>query len=326
VTVFGPRPLVGGRDSGRFSTTSVHEGFDHVAVFHDGPDDLGAQLSECLPAGVAATDAVLLCLDGPSAEAVAPLFAGHSGTVQTLTAEVRYQRPTGAMRMVHDFTREAMAAGATRVWSIGRIDFGGDDDGRWARYEAAVDDVLSQLPLVGVCAYDTGTLDDAVLDIARVTHRHVQEAQRLGPSTRYGPAGFASPATWWIPASSPTVELTAAAHGAARRAAAELAVAAGCPSERVMDLELVTSELVANAVVHGAEPASVRLWRTPDRIVVQTLDHGPGLTDRWPDLRPPTIGIIGGLGLWLVGQLADRFHIGRHDDGITRVTAAIELP
>jgi anti-sigma regulatory factor (Ser/Thr protein kinase) len=301
-----------------------HEHFDHRAVFHQGPEGLAAQLAGWLPASVGPADAVQLSLDGPSTETVAALLAGHPGPFTTLPAEVRYQRPAGAMRHLHDFIRGAVAGGAPRVWSIGRVDFRDEDDGRWARYEAAVDDVMGHLPLVGLCAYDTATLPDSVIDAARRTHRQVHAGHGPEPSADYLPQVLSSPASWWIPDEPPTTEFPAAQYAAGRAAVADLATAAGVAADRVIDLQIMTSELATNAVVHGAVPSTVRVWHGPERVVVQAVDHGAGLTDVWPDLRPPAAGAIGGMGLWLVGQLADRFHLGRRA-GATVITAALEL-
>lgn len=301
-----------------------HEQFDHVAVFHQGPVGLAAQLASWLPASIGPADAVLLSLDAPSGAAVGGLLAAHPGQVTVLPANESYQRPAATMRALHDFARRAMADGAPRVWCIGRIDFATEDDGRWARYEAAVDDVLSHLPLVGVCAYDTSALPDSAIHTARRTHRHVHDARGRCGSADYLPRALSSPATWWIPTTPPTTSFPADRYAAGRAAVAELAVAAGCPADRALDLQIITSELATNAALHGAAPSAVRVWHGSERVVVQTVDHGPGLTDVWPDLRPPAGGGIGGLGLWVVGQLADRFHLGRRA-GVTTITAAVEM-
>jgi anti-sigma regulatory factor (Ser/Thr protein kinase) len=301
-----------------------HEQFDHVAVFHQGPEGLAAQLAGWLPASIGPADAVLLSLDGRSSAVVGALLADHPAPVTSLPTHQQYQRPAAAVRALHDFARRATADGASRVWCIGRIDFATEDDGRWARYEAAVDDVLSHLPLVGVCAYDTAALPDSAIDTARRTHRHVHDAHGWRASADYLPRALSSPATWWIPTTTPATVFPAGRHAAGRAAVADVAAAAGCPADRLIDLQIMTSELATNAVLHGTPPATVRVWHGEGRIVVQVSDHGPGLADAWPDLRPPAGHGIGGLGLWLVGQLADRFHIGRRG-GTTVVTAAVEL-
>ena len=298
----------------------MHELFDHVAVLHDGPEDLAAQLDPWMGAGLGADDAVLLSLDPVSAALVAEVVAGRAGHVAGLDAAARYVRPGTAMRQLHQFIVDALAGGATRVWAVGRIAFGDHD--AWGRYEAAVDDVLGELPFVGVCAYDTRALAPASIDVAHRTHRHLRGPSGRARSPGDGRHAF-HPASAWIPTDRPTVELPAAELAAARAAVGELAAASGFDAQRCSDMQLVTSELATNAVVHGDPPATVRVWQLPARIVVQARDHGPGLRDPWPDLRPPRTGSIGGYGLWLVGQLADRVDVARHD-GTTCVTAGFD--
>jgi anti-sigma regulatory factor (Ser/Thr protein kinase) len=68
-------------------------------------------------------------------------------------------------------------------------------------------------------------------------------------------------------------------------------------------LELVVSELFANAVWHGAGEVEVRLSHDRDVVRLEVSDQGGGRpTVRSPD---PSGVIPGGWGLQLVGQLVD---------------------
>ena len=74
-------------------------------------------------------------------------------------------------------------------------------------------------------------------------------------------------------------------------------------------LELLTTELVTNAVRHGREPIEVRLRRAGDTVTVSVSDGGTGS----PQVRhvPPTA--TGGRGVALVDTLAQRW--GSHSAG-----------
>jgi anti-sigma regulatory factor (Ser/Thr protein kinase) len=79
-------------------------------------------------------------------------------------------------------------------------------------------------------------------------------------------------------------------------------------------LKLLVSEVVTNAVKHGDSTHPVQLhahWNAEVRIEV--CDHGEGFT---PAPRNGALDEPGGFGLYLVGQLADRWGV-ETDDGTT---------
>ena len=79
-------------------------------------------------------------------------------------------------------------------------------------------------------------------------------------------------------------------------------------------LKLLVSEVVTNAVKHGDSTHPVQLhahWNAEVRIEV--CDHGEGFT---PAPRDGALDEPGGFGLYLVGQLADRWGV-ETDEGTT---------
>jgi anti-sigma regulatory factor (Ser/Thr protein kinase) len=95
------------------------------------------------------------------------------------------------------------------------------------------------------------------------------------------------------------------AAGSARDLVA--AHASALPAPLCSDAVLLVSELVTNAVLHGASPITLRLSATPGRIRVEVHDHGSSLPvprqDRSVPARP------GGLGLVLVKALASEWGV-----------------
>jgi anti-sigma regulatory factor (Ser/Thr protein kinase) len=102
-----------------------------------------------------------------------------------------------------------------------------------------------------------------------------------------------------------------------RRAVRDYARDAGMDDDRVQDLTLAVSEIVANAVVHayrdGSEGA-ITLTAEPcaDGMRVSIIDEGIGLS-------PRTDSPGAGLGLVIAGNIADRVEIDRPDEGGTAV-------
>ncbi len=78
---------------------------------------------------------------------------------------------------------------------------------------------------------------------------------------------------------------------------------------------LVASELVTNAVLHGAEPIELRVDLDDRRLRIEVSDSNPDPStvaerERTPD-RP------GGWGLHIVASLTERWGTDRHDHGKT---------
>ena len=76
----------------------------------------------------------------------------------------------------------------------------------------------------------------------------------------------------------------------------------GCEPGTREDLLLVVSELVTNAVVHGAEPIRVTMVRAPERVRVEVTD-GAAAASPHGNPRPPTDAETG-RGLSVVTRLA----------------------
>jgi anti-sigma regulatory factor (Ser/Thr protein kinase) len=116
----------------------------------------------------------------------------------------------------------------------------------------------------------------------------------------------------------------------------KLAVAAGLPARRAMELAIVVSELASNIVKHGIR-GEIRITWDPDslphgELIVEAHDVGPpihdlemAMTDGYDDRGPIDPALIlrrGGLGTGLgaVARLADRVEY-RQEEGGKVVTA-----
>jgi anti-sigma regulatory factor (Ser/Thr protein kinase) len=86
-----------------------------------------------------------------------------------------------------------------------------------------------------------------------------------------------------------------------RHAVTEVLAGWGCAESAQEDLLLVVSELVTNAVVHGAEPIVVTVVRAPERVRVEVTD---GLSDASPHSNRAAPDAETGRGLSVVTRLA----------------------
>ena len=83
--------------------------------------------------------------------------------------------------------------------------------------------------------------------------------------------------------------------------------------EHVHTVELLTTELVANVVVHVDVPVAVRLTCGSDGLRVEVDDPSPVV----PELRHPTADDTHGRGILLVDALARRWGTEQRDTGKT---------
>lgn len=101
------------------------------------------------------------------------------------------------------------------------------------------------------------------------------------------------------------------AAAAARRALASLNGAMHLVSETgLRDAQLVVSELVANAVLHGGDsdhPIRLEVRATSEALHVAVIDAGRGFVPEWS--TRPSVDRGGGWGLPLVALLADRWGV-----------------
>jgi anti-sigma regulatory factor (Ser/Thr protein kinase) len=86
-----------------------------------------------------------------------------------------------------------------------------------------------------------------------------------------------------------------------RHAVTEVLAGWGCAAEAQEDLLLVVSELVTNAVVHGAEPIVVTVTRAAERVRVEVTD---GRSDASPHTNRAAPDAENGRGLSVVTRLA----------------------
>jgi anti-sigma regulatory factor (Ser/Thr protein kinase) len=297
-----------------------HPDFEHVAVYHAGDDDLADRLAPEIARALAAGDAVLVCSSQGVWRRISARLGAASEAVEYVADDVRYGHPNVSMRIVHDFVRDRMRDGSGAAWSIGAIPYDGDEtrNADWVRYEQAVNDVLQHLPLRAVCTYDVTTTRPELLDEARCAHSNGDESDQ--PRSHGGSLGTVPPIV--VPATEPLLRLHVHSSRSARHTVAE-AYRELLGEDALGELTLMVSEIVSNALRHGAPPVILSAWydAATHTSVVDVSDHGRGIDDPFVDLRPPRQR-PGGAGMWIVGQLSDRV-TSQRVDGVHHVTVSI---
>jgi anti-sigma regulatory factor (Ser/Thr protein kinase) len=101
-----------------------------------------------------------------------------------------------------------------------------------------------------------------------------------------------------------------------RREVMEVAVQAGLSRDRAIDFAVAVNEIATNALVHGSQPATIRLRRGDEELVCVVTDAGSGIDDPEVGQSAPDPHQAGGRGIWLARELCDHVEI-RGDRGCT---------
>jgi anti-sigma regulatory factor (Ser/Thr protein kinase) len=113
---------------------------------------------------------------------------------------------------------------------------------------------------------------------------------------------------------------------AARAAIARHMLAAGYGDwGGLQQLLLAGSEIITNAICHGAGRRVLRLWILDGAVTCEVADEGGGPGDPLVGYRPPDLAASGGRGLWLARQVCDGLAIDTDGTG-TRVRFCIAGP
>jgi anti-sigma regulatory factor (Ser/Thr protein kinase) len=285
-----------------------HVGHFHEAGFYGSDAEFAALIVPFAEEGVAAGEPVIIGYDDRKASLLRSWLADPSA-VEFIADQGLYATPAGAIatyRRLFEF-HTAMGAGQIRIaGDVPHPGNGGRFEG-WDRYECAVNTVWQDFPVWGRCLYDTTTAPPAVLDVVERTHpRLVSASGQRRASGRYQdvPEFDALPAAPDpLEASTPLAELTGRPAADTRHALAQIG-RGRLASATLTDLIIGASEAVSNALRHGKPPVTVRIWATPDRIVVSVHDTGPGPADPLAGLVPAARSPSEpGLGLWVMHQL-----------------------
>jgi anti-sigma regulatory factor (Ser/Thr protein kinase) len=301
-----------------------HSGYFHEAAFFGSDDELLDLVVPFVTGGLEAGEPTMVALDDRSAGVVRAAVGDATG-VTYLPHASQYTRPALTIKRYRQMLERHVAAGAGQIRAVGSVPHPGLGAPweAWARYEAAVHRALADLPLWGMCPYDTRTAPREVLADVERLHPHLATTKGDHVANeRFADAPVvvarrSSPASDPLEALPPAVELDDPAPAAARRAVRDLGRRSALRPDTVDDLVIAVSEAVANALAHGRPPVALRAWAAADRLVVTVRDRGRGPADPLVGLMPVPERTRGGLGLWIAHQVCSDVGLVVDDEGFT---------
>jgi Histidine kinase-like ATPase domain len=196
---------------------------------------------------------------------------------------------------------------------------------------AAVDRSAAQLPAAVVVDLTARASPGRLPELGRICARYA--VPLLVAATLTVPGGHTFPDVARALASLPhaaragadqrslSLEPVQSAPAKARAAVDEATTAWGL-AQLAFPTELITSELVSNAVQHAASPVDLLLRRTASGLCVSVRDGSP--VAPVPATEPPGTGSLRGRGLFLVSSTASRwgYLIGTADKVVWAMVAA----
>ncbi len=292
--------------------------FRHAATIYDSDDGFIATVVPFVREAVAAGEPTILALTA-SQRALLASAIGQPPEVSVLVPGDHYGHPLSALRANQAMFEGHLRDGATRVRLVGDLPHGDPSTWQgWARYEALCNHLFAGLAVSALCTYDTRDASEDILADVRRVHslladadgHHVANPEYLEPEAFL--SGWAGTAADPLEAGEPQVTLFDATPSSGRRAIAGVAAAAGVAAE---GLVTAVSEVLANAHVHGRPPVTFRVWSGPGRVVATVTDDGPGPSDPFAGLYPPSPDSLSGRGLWISNQLCYSFAISSGMNG-----------
>jgi anti-sigma regulatory factor (Ser/Thr protein kinase) len=199
----------------------------------------------------------------------------------------------------------------------------------YRRLEAAINVVFAEADVDLLCPYDAGSLPQPLLDIALHTHNEMRADGVLSANPRFddpfdmlaGLSAVVAP-----PPGADTLDCSTRADvSGARRLVHARGAEAGIDPVVVADMALAVTEVLTNAILHGAPPALLHVYVAGDTWVCHVHDRGLGPMDPLLGLLPPSLPSDHGYGLWLARQLCAAVDVG-HDRSGTHVRLHTRTP
>ena len=299
--------------------TSGDESFVHPALFYRGDAEYLAGTVPFVRDGLEADEPVAVAVPGRNLELLRAEFGADAERVLLLDMTKAGRNPG---RIIPGVLRAFADRHSDRpVRIIGEPIWPSRSDLEYpacAQHEALINMAFTGRDVTILCPYDVDGLEPHVLKDAEATHPVLLDSDGRRDSEAYAPDRIVDAYNQPLPEPATVTE---AAEFATPRDITQLrgvvrghAGDAGLAEDRVVDVELVVTELLSNSIDHGGGSGTMRLWTDNDHLVCEVRDGGV-FTDPLAGRRPTEPGQLRGRGLLLVNHLADLVRIHNDSDG-----------
>jgi anti-sigma regulatory factor (Ser/Thr protein kinase) len=283
------------------------DGFGHRALFYRDSGEYLSALRSSVQASRARAEAVLVAVPQHKAQLVRRELGDDSAHVTLLDMAELGRNPA---RIIPAFLAYAARNRDRYVCCISEPIWPGRtaaETHEATRHEALVNLAFRDSQITVLCLYDSTRLPALVLADAACTHPAIiKDRQETASATYLAPPDLPPRTNLTLPRPPARAETLAYSHDLrmVRSFVTTMAERAGLSPPRVSDLVIAISELAGNTLRHTPGGGTLQVWHTRDEIICQVSDGGQ-ITDPLARHRPPSDGLLGGNGLWLVNQVCD---------------------
>jgi anti-sigma regulatory factor (Ser/Thr protein kinase) len=305
--------------------------FFHHALIYDSVDNFVDAALPFVRAGIEADEPVLARVKSENAEALTEALGGEADKADVASAEDFYDTPSRTRAKFLAWVSERPRDVRMRI--LGEPPWPLESDAgirEWARHESVINVAFWNMPVSFACPYNERELPDEIIDCAESTHPLILRSGGSSDSSVYArPELFVeklnaqTPVRGGRPAMQMPFDL--GNLDAVRSLVESEGAAAGLEGDRLLDHTLAVDEVATNAILHGASPARLKLWREPGEMIWEISDTGPGIRDPLAGQLAPDPVALGGRGLWMARMISDALEFRSDGDG-TVVALHFALP
>jgi anti-sigma regulatory factor (Ser/Thr protein kinase) len=296
--------------------------FHHEAVFYAGDDEFVQRSRAFVEEGLERGQPVLVMVGSRKLQLLREALGPRAEDVRFADMEVVGRNPARIIPAWSRFVADH-AGGGGGMRGIGEPIWAGRTPSELS--ECQLHESLINLAFAAaddfrlICPYDTSALPGDVISEARRSHPIVSHDGGENPSHDY--CGIDKVAARFAellsepPAGAEELTVTFGALHDARRLVRARAQEAGLGA-RSDDLVLAVNEVLSNSLQHACDDGTLRVWQDPDGLVCEVRDGGH-IAEPMVGREEPSIGQIGGHGIWLVNLVCDLVQVRSSAHGST---------
>lgn len=291
----------------------------HTGLFYDGDRQHATEVGGFLREGLARENRCLVIAPSRRVDLLRAELGRDADEVSFVDDSVGYAPQWNCYRVLLDFAAKAPGVRSCVVAEqtlTARVPAELVD---YRRLEAAINLVFAKHRVDLLCPYDAGSLPAELLEIGLQTHGAVRAHGDVSPN-----AGFDDPFAMLTdlsgvvppPPEATTIDCSGPADVArARRLVRTQGADVGIEADVLADVSLAVTEVLTNALLHGAPPALLHVYDAGPTWVCHVHDGGRAPVDPLAGLLPPTEPSDHGYGLWLARQLCTAVDVGADRSG-----------